>query len=212
MSEAPGERILVCLAWPYANGSLHVGHLAGVYVPADIFARFHRLRGNEVLMVSGSDEHGTPPFEYHNAPEKTRESRNRHGWSTLGDIGYVDTDGYLYLTDRKAFMIISGGVNIYPQEIENLLITHPAVMDVAVVGAPDPEMGEKVVAVVQPVNFATANAALAETLTAFARERLSHVKVPRLIEFTRELPRHPNGKLYKRLLRDAYWGRQGRIV
>ena len=102
-------------------------------------------------------------------------------------------------------MIISGGVNIYPQEIENLLITHPAVMDVAVVGAPDAEMGEKVVAVVQPVNFASAGPALADELLAFARERLSHVKVPRLIEFTRELPRHANGKLYKRLLRDEYW-------
>jgi long-chain acyl-CoA synthetase len=155
---------------------------------------------------------GTPPFEYHNAPEKTQESRNQRGWSTLGDIGYLDEDGYLYLTDRKAFMIISGGVNIYPQEIENLLITHPAVMDVAVVGAPDPEMGEKVVAVVQPVDFASADAALAEELIMFARERLSHVKVPRLVEFTHELPRHPNGKLYKRLLREAYWGRQGRIV
>jgi long-chain acyl-CoA synthetase len=148
---------------------------------------------------------GTREFEYHNAPDKTRECRNRHGWSTLGDIGYVDADGYLFLTDRKAFLIISGGVNIYPQEIENLLITHPAVMDVAVVGAPDAEMGEKVVAVVQPVSFSSAGPALAEELTAFARERLSHVKVPRLIEFTRELPRHANGKLYKRLLRDEYW-------
>ena len=151
---------------------------------------------------------GTRPFEYHNAPEKTQESRNRQGWSTLGDIGHVDADGYLFLTDRKAFMIISGGVNLYPQEIENLLITHPAVLDVAVVGAPDPEMGEKVVAVVQPVNFSAAGPALADELMAFARERLSHVKVPRLIEFTRELPRHANGKLYKRLLRDEYWRRK----
>jgi long-chain acyl-CoA synthetase len=155
---------------------------------------------------------GGKPFEYHNAPEKTKESYNARGWSTLGDVGYVDEDGYLFLTDRKAFMIISGGVNIYPQEIENLLVTHPAVMDVAVVGAPDEEMGEKVVAVVQPVNFDTADRALADELLAFARARLSHVKMPRLIEFTRELPRHPNGKLYKRLLRDAYWGKQSKIV
>jgi long-chain acyl-CoA synthetase len=150
---------------------------------------------------------GAKPFEYHNAPEQTRSSYNRYGWSTLGDVGYVDQDGYLFLTDRKAFVIISGGVNIYPQEIENVLITHPAVMDVAVVGGPDEEMGEKVIAVVQPVNFATADASLAQELTAFLRARLSHVKVPRLIEFTAELPRHPNGKLYKRLLRDKYWGR-----
>jgi long-chain acyl-CoA synthetase len=148
---------------------------------------------------------GARPFEYHNAPEKTQESRNRHGWSTLGDIGHVDAQGYLFLTDRKAFMIISGGVNIYPQEIENLLITHPSVMDVAVVSAPDAEMGEKVVAVIQPVDFAAAGPALAAELMAFARARLSHVKVPRLIEFTRELPRYANGKLYKRLLRDQYW-------
>ncbi|MGH8189306.1 MAG: AMP-binding enzyme, partial [Steroidobacteraceae bacterium] len=126
---------------------------------------------------------------------------------TLGDVGYVDADGYLFLTDRKAFTIICGGVNIYPQEIENLLITHPAVMDVAVFGAPDEEMGEKVVAVVQPVSYEQAGPALAAELLALARERLSHVKVPRLIEFTHELPRHPNGKLYKRLLRDAYWKR-----
>jgi long-chain acyl-CoA synthetase len=155
---------------------------------------------------------GTPSFEYHNDAQKTHECRNRHGWSTLGDIGYVDEDGYLFLTDRRAFMIISGGVNIYPQEIENVLIAHPAVMDVAVIGAPDPEMGERVVAVVQPVQFAAAGPALAQDLLEFARARLSHVKVPRLIEFSRELPRHPNGKLYKRLLRDAYWGRESRIV
>jgi long-chain acyl-CoA synthetase len=155
---------------------------------------------------------GGKEFAYHNAPEKTAESRNAHGWSTLGDVGYVDADGYLYLTDRKAFMIISGGVNIYPQEIENLLITHPAVMDVAVVGAPDEEMGEKVVAVVQPVDASLAGPALAQELIQFARSRLSHVKVPRQIDFTQELPRHPNGKLYKRLLRDAYWGKSSRIV
>src|SRR6185369_14088885 len=121
---------------------------------------------------------GGRQFEYHNAPEKTLETRNRHGWSTLGDVGYVDRDGYLFLTDRKAFMIISGGVNIYPQEIENVLIAHPRVMDVAVFGAPDDEMGEKVVAVVQPVDFATAGQPLADELLAFTRENLSHVKVP----------------------------------
>jgi long-chain acyl-CoA synthetase len=148
---------------------------------------------------------GGRQFEYHNAPQKTLDARNRYGWSTLGDVGYVDPDGYLFLTDRKAFMIISGGVNVYPQEIENLLITHPRVMDVAVFGAPDEEMGEKVVAVVQPVDYATAGPALADELLAFAREHLSPIKVPRLIEFTQELPRHPNGKLYKRLLRDEYW-------
>ena len=125
----------------------------------------------------------------------------------------MDEEGYLYLTDRKSFMIISGGVNIYPQEIENLLITHPKVADVAVVGAPHEEMGEQVVAVIQPADWADAGDALAAELAAFARANLSHVKAPRKIDFMQELPRHQTGKLYKRLIRDAYWGKEGsRIV
>jgi long-chain acyl-CoA synthetase len=154
-----------------------------------------------------------PAVNYHNAPDKTAESYNRHGWTTLGDVGWADEDGFLYLTDRKSFMIISGGVNIYPQEIENLLITHPKVADAAVVGAPHEEMGEQVVAVIQPMNPADDQTALAEELMAFARANLSHVKSPRRIDFMAELPRHPTGKLYKRLIRDAYWGKgESRIV
>ncbi|MDF8332194.1 acyl-CoA synthetase [Novosphingobium cyanobacteriorum] len=152
---------------------------------------------------------GGPSFEYHNDAAKTRESLHEKGWSTLGDIGWVDEDGYLYLTDRKSFMIISGGVNIYPQEIENLLITHPKVMDVAVIGAPDPEMGEKVVAVVQPGNWAEAGDELAAELTQFVRDNLSHVKTPRKIDFMQQLPRLDTGKLYKRLIRDKYWQQDG---
>jgi long-chain acyl-CoA synthetase len=152
---------------------------------------------------------GGGQFEYHNDPNKTAESRNRHGWTTLGDVGWVDEEGYLYLTDRKSFMIISGGVNIYPQEIENLLITHPKVADVAVVGAPHEEMGEQVVAVIQPADWADAGDELAAELSAFARANLSHVKAPRRIDFMAELPRHQTGKLYKRLIRDAYWGKTG---
>lgn len=156
---------------------------------------------------------GGGAFEYHNDPEKTAEARNAFGWSTLGDIGRIDADGYLYLTDRKSFMIISGGVNIYPQEIENRLITHPRVADVAVIGAPDAEMGERVVAVVQPVDMEEAGADLAAELIAWCRAELSGVKTPRQIDFTAELPRHATGKLYKRLLRDHYWGETGsRIV
>ena len=156
---------------------------------------------------------GGPPLSYHNAPEKVAENTNQHGWTTLGDVGWVDEEGYLYLTDRKSFMIISGGVNIYPQELENLLITHPKVADAAVVGAPHEEMGEQVVAVIQPANWAEAGDALAAELMAFCREHLSHVKSPRKIDFMEELPRHPTGKLYKRLIRDAYWGKEGsRIV
>ena len=120
-------------------------------------------------------------------------------------MGWVDEEGYLYLTDRKSFMIISGGVNIYPQEIENLLITHPRVADAAVVGAPCDEMGEKVVAVIQPLAWTGDHGELAEELMAFARANLSHVKSPRRIDFMQELPRHATGKLYKRLIRDAYW-------
>ena len=152
---------------------------------------------------------GPRQFEYHNDAAKTAESRNRHGWTTLGDVGWLDEEGYLYLTDRKSFMIISGGVNIYPQEIENLLIGHPKVADVAVVGAPHDEMGEQVVAVVQPADMAEAGDALAAELVAFCRRNLSGVKTPRRIDFMAELPRHDTGKLYKRLIRDAYWGKVG---
>jgi long-chain acyl-CoA synthetase len=154
---------------------------------------------------------GQTNFEYHNDPAKTAESRNKHGWSTLGDVGRLDEDGFLYLTDRKSFMIISGGVNIYPQEIENHLVTHPKVADVAVVGAPHDEMGEQVVAVVQPVAGAD-TASLADELTAYCRQSLSGVKTPRRFDFVDELPRHATGKLYKRLIRDRYWGKESTIV
>ena len=152
---------------------------------------------------------GGGQFEYHGDPVKTADSRNKHGWTTLGDVGWVDEEGYLYLTDRKSFMIISGGVNIYPQELENLLIGHPRVADVAVVGAPDDEMGEKVVAVVQPLDWVDAGDDLRADLMAYARAHLSHVKCPRVIDFMAELPRHATGKLYKRLIRDAYWAKDG---
>ncbi len=145
------------------------------------------------------------PCEYHNEPEKTAAATNKYGWTTIGDVGWVDEERYLYLTDRKSFMIISGGVNIYPQEIEDVLISHPAVMDVAVVSAPDEDMGEKVVAVVQPVDWNEAGPTLAAELAEWLIPRMSSIKRPRLIEFERELPRHPTGKLYKRLIRDRYW-------
>ncbi len=146
-------------------------------------------------------------FCYHNDPEKTRDATNKHGWTTLGDVGWVDEEGYLYLTDRKSFMIISGGVNIYPQEIENLLVSHPKVADAAVIGAPDEDLGEKVVAVVQPLDMKDAGDALAGELRDFLRGSLSGVKMPKQIDFREELPRHATGKLYKRLLRDEYWGK-----
>ena len=150
------------------------------------------------------------PFAYHNDPKKTQESRHPNGWTTLGDVGYVDSDGFLHLTDRKAFMIISGGVNIYPQECENLLINHPKVIDCAVFGVPNDDFGEEVKAVVQPRNMAEAGPELAEELIAYCKRNLSAIKCPRTIDFEPELPRHPTGKLYKRLLRDRYW--QGRTA
>lgn len=154
------------------------------------------------------------PFEYFNDPQKTREAQSADGsMSTVGDVGYIDKDRYLYLTDRATFMIISGGVNIYPQECENLLITHPKVMDAAVFGVPNADLGEEVKAVVQPAPGAEAGPALAEELIAFCGEHLSRQKVPRSIDFETELPRLPTGKLYKRILRDRYWGNKtSRIV
>jgi acyl-CoA synthetase (AMP-forming)/AMP-acid ligase II len=155
----------------------------------------------------------TMDFEYHKDAAKTASTRDDHGWSSVGDIGYLDDDGYLYLTDRRDFMIVSGGVNIYPQEAENLLITHPKVMDAAVFGIPDEEMGQRVHAVIQPVDFADAGPELERELLAFCRDNLAHYKCPRAIDFDPELPRQPTGKLYKRLLRDRYWGdSQSRIV
>jgi len=153
------------------------------------------------------------PFEYHNDPQKTAESRHARGWTTLGDVGFVDQDGFLHLTDRKAFMIISGGVNIYPQECENLLINHPKVLDCAVFGVPNEDFGEEVKAVVQPRDMADASPALAEELMAYCKQHISSIKCPRSIDFEAELPRHPTGKLYKRLLRDRYWqGHKSKIV
>ena len=151
-----------------------------------------------------------PAYEYHNAPDKTAASRDPggHGWTTLGDVGYVDGDGWLFLTDRQAFMIISGGVNIYPQECENLLITHPKVADAAVFGVPNPDLGEEVKAVIQAAPEIAAGPALAEELIAFCKRNLALQKVPRSIDFMDELPRLPTGKLYKRVLRDKYWPTQ----
>ena len=143
-------------------------------------------------------------FEYHNDEAKTAEATMPNGWSTLGDIGRLDEEGYLYLTDRKSHMIISGGVNIYPQEVENLLITHPKVMDAAVVGAPDADMGERVVAVVQPLDMGAVRDGLEDELRAFLQAKLAKLKCPRDYDFRAELPREANGKLYKRKLRDEY--------
>lgn len=172
------------------HGKLHVCGPDGEELPA----------GQDGLLFFENDQIPS----YHNDPAKTAEAMHPKGWMTLGDIGHVDEDGYLYLTDRKSHMIISGGVNIYPQEIENLLVTHDKVMDAAVIGAPCPDFGEKVVAVVQPKDMAEAGADLEAELRDFLAPRLAKIKMPKLFDFRPELPREANGKLYKRELCDEF--------
>ncbi|SEH52120.1 Acyl-CoA synthetase (AMP-forming)/AMP-acid ligase II [Mycolicibacterium rutilum] len=147
---------------------------------------------------------GGHAFEYLNDPEKTAKAQNKHGWMTVGDIGYVDEEGYLYLTDRRHHMIISGGVNIYPQEAENMLVTHPKVLDAAVFGVPDDEMGQRVHGVVQTVDPADAAPEFADELIGWLRDRLAHYKCPRSITFEAQLPRTFTGKLYKQELIKKY--------
>ncbi|MEG1451496.1 acyl-CoA synthetase [Brevundimonas sp.] len=198
-TEGNGMTIINSHEWLKKPGSVGKANFCVVHICDD---DGNELPAGEVGNIYFEGDH---PFEYHNAPEKTAGAYHAKGWTTLGDVGRLDEDGYLFLTDRKSFMIISGGVNIYPQEIENHLIGHPKVADVAVIGAPCPEMGERVVAVIQPANWADANDDFAAELQAWARTALSGIKVPRQYDFMAELPRHDTGKLYKRLIRDKYW-------
>jgi long-chain acyl-CoA synthetase len=154
-------------------------------------------------------------FEYHHDAEKTKSTAHpdHPTWRTLGGIGRLDEEGYLYLTDRKAFMIVSGGVNIYPQEIEDVLLAHPEVLDAAVFGVPNAEMGEEVMAVIQPVDWHDAGESLTAKLRSWCEERLAGFKRPRTYDYVEQLPRLDNGKLYKRELRDRYWeGRESRVI
>jgi long-chain acyl-CoA synthetase len=150
-------------------------------------------------------------FEYGGDQKKTREGRAGK-FFTVGDMGFLDDEGYLFLCDRKIDMIISGGVNIYPAEVEGVLLGHSKVGDAAVFGIPDPDWGEQVKAVVEPAAGIAAGKALENEIIEFCRERLAHYKCPRSVDFVDELPRDPNGKLYKRRLRDPYWeGRKEKI-
>jgi long-chain acyl-CoA synthetase len=184
-----------------ANFEIFAADDAGNVLPA----------GTDGTLYIRSKRYGVDHFAYHNASEKTSASYLDDAFS-IGDIGRVEADGFVYLADRRSNTIISGGVNIYPTEIENVLQQHPGVGDVAVFGIPDDEWGEQVKAVVEVVAGTEGSAELAEELREFARERLAAYKVPRSIDFEAELPRHPTGKLYTRLLRDRYWKDAGRKI
>jgi len=197
-TEAIGATITDTAAWLAHPGTVGRAFLGQVHIVGDDGKEV--LVGQEGLVYFANG----PKFSYHNDPEKTHEAYNVEGWGTVGDIGKVDAEGFLYLTDRKSNMIISGGVNVYPQETENVLATHPKVFDVAVIGTPHEDFGEEVRAVVQLKAGEVPSAALAEELIAFCRQQLSPIKSPRVVDFRDELPREPNGKLLKRLLRDEY--------
>ncbi len=202
-SEGNGMTFIGSKDWMAHKGSVGKAVLGIPHIMADDNETEVAVRAEGTIFF----ENPGVEFEYHGDAEKTSSSRNSKGWSTLGDVGWMDEEGYIYLTDRKSFMIISGGVNIYPQEIENHLVTHPRVQDVAVIGGPHEEMGEEVIAVIQPLSMDDATDALRDDLIAYAREKLSGLKIPRRIDFLAELPRHDTGKLYKRLLRDQYWAK-----
>jgi long-chain acyl-CoA synthetase len=197
-TENNGFTALTTPEWQAHVGSVGKAKLGVIHICDETGAEVPIGTEGEVFFENGHQ------FEYHNDPAKTRASRNAQGWTTLGDIGRLDEEGYLYLTDRKSFLIISGGVNIYPQEIESLLLEHAAVLDAAVFGVPNEEFGEEVKAVVQLVEGREQSEALASELMAFCRTRLAAFKCPKSVAFLKEFPRSPTGKLLKRQLREAY--------
>jgi long-chain acyl-CoA synthetase len=202
-----GNGIVLC------NSEQWLAHPGTVGAPINVDVHILDDDGREVPVGTNGIVYfgGGSDFAYHRDPEKTRQAHSPQGWGTLGDIGHLDEDGFLYLTDRKAHMIISGGVNIYPQEVENLLALHPKVADVAVVGVPDEDMGELVKAVVQPLAWSDAGPDLASELIAYCRVHLAGYKCPRSVDFDPALPRQATGKLYKRFVRERYWQGAARI-
>jgi long-chain acyl-CoA synthetase len=199
-SEAHGSTLITAEEWLTHPGSVGRAMTGGLHIVGEDGQELPAGQAGEIYFEGGLT------FEYLNDPEKTASARDKggHGWMTVGDIGYLDEDGYLYLTDRRHHMIISGGVNIYPQEAENLLVTHPKVMDAAVFGIPDEEMGQRVKAVVQTVDPVDGTEAFGEELLGWLRDRLAHFKCPRSISFEAQLPRTDTGKLYKQSLIDKY--------
>jgi len=184
--------------WMEHKGSVGRGFTANLHIMGEQGQELPPGEPGTIYMESGRQ------YSYFGEPEKTASARNKDGWTNIGDIGYLDEEGYLYLTDRKSFMIISGGVNIYPQETEDVMIMHPQVADVAVIGVPNPEFGEEVKAVVQPENWADAGPKLEKELIEYARSKVSHIKCPKSVDFMEELPRTPSGKLLKRLIKERY--------
>jgi fatty-acyl-CoA synthase len=193
-SEAHGSTLISAEDWLTHPGSVGKPLTGVVHIVGEDGEELPPGQAGEIYFEGGYD------FEYLNDPDKTASSRHPQGWKTVGDIGYLDDEGYLYLTDRRHHMIISGGVNIYPQEAENLLVTHPKVMDAAVFGIPDEEMGQSVKAVVQTVDPADATEEFAAELISWLRDRLAHYKCPRSLSFEAQLPRTDTGKLYKQEL------------
>ncbi len=206
-SEGIGRTVISSSEWLKKPGSVGTEAIGTLHIVGE---DGNELPAGEVGLIYFE---GGGQFSYLNDDKKTREAHNEKGWATTGDIGYVDEDGYLFLTDRKSHMIISGGVNIYPQESEDLLICHPKVQDAAVFGIPHKDFGEEVKAVVQLHDFSEASPALEAELLAYLQNNLAKIKCPKSIDFAKNLPRMETGKLHKRLLRDKYWeGHQTHII
>lgn len=200
-TEGNGATFIDTQQWLRKPGSVGRSALGPVHICAE---DGRELPSGEVGLVYF--ERDELPFEYHDDPAKTKAAQHpdHPNWTAIGDVGYVDDEGYVFLTDRKSFMIISGGVNIYPQEIEDLLSLHPKVDDVAVIGVPDEEMGEQVKAVVKAAPGVATGADLERELIGYVRDRVAHFKAPKTVDFVAELPRTPTGKLVKRILRERY--------
>lgn len=197
-SEAIGSTLITAQDWLAHPGSVGKPLLGAVHILGHDGSQLPPGQPGEIYFEGGYS------FEYLNDPSKTAAARDKRGWTTVGDVGYLDDEGYLFLTDRRHHMIISGGVNVYPQEAENLLVTHAKVLDAAVFGIPDEEMGQRVMAVVQTVDPADVNDQFSDELLAWLRDRLAHFKCPRSIAFEEQLPRTDSGKLYKNGLVEKY--------
>lgn len=206
-TEANGQTAISPEQWSTHRGSVGRAIMGEIHILNDAGEDLPAGEIGTVYFAKGAD------FQYYKDPLKTAAAKTELGWSTMGDVGYLDPEGYLYLRDRKSFVIISGGVNIYPQEVENILINHPKVSDVAVFGIPDEEYGEQVKAVVELIDSADAGRQTERELIDYCRSKIAHLKCPRTIDFEDSLPRHPTGKLYKQLLKDRYWRQhQSKII